>query len=67
MDRNELYNPVDAGGEPEYPEKNLRKQVWTGNLMDIQRRPGIEPGLTGPQRGGSTAIRYTCFPILQMV
>ena len=28
-------SPVfDAGGKPEYPEKNLRKQVWTGNVHD---------------------------------
>ena len=28
---------LDAGGKPECQEKNLRKQVWTGNQMDIQR------------------------------
>ena len=29
---------LDAGGKPECPKKNMRKQVWTGNQMDIQRR-----------------------------
>ena len=33
---NPARSPVlDAGGKPEYPEINLRKQVWTGNQMDI--------------------------------
>ncbi len=37
---------LDAGGKPECPEKNLRKQVWTRNQMDIQRRDReSNPGL----------------------
>ncbi len=54
-------NPVlDAGEKPEQPEKNLpvdlKKQVWIGNHMDIGHTPGVEPGLSFPQRRESTAI-----------
>ena len=32
----DLFGPVlDAGGKPECPEKNLRKQVLTGNQVHI--------------------------------
>ncbi len=47
--RSQLF---DAGGKPEYPEE---KNSWTGNQMDVQRWPGIEPGLSGPRRRRSTA------------
>ncbi len=29
---------LDAGGKPENPEKNLQKQIWTGNQMHVQRQ-----------------------------
>ena len=36
---------LNAGGKPNYPKKNLWKQVWTGNQMDIQRRDWeLNPG-----------------------
>ncbi len=44
ISRNWIYlsSPVldmlHAEGKPDYPKKNLWKQVWTGNQMDIQRR-----------------------------
>ncbi len=45
--------------------ENLRKQVWTGNQMDIQivlqciefnAEPRSQPGLSGPQRRGSIKV-----------
>ncbi len=39
MNRNKLKkSSFRCRRKLEYPEKNLRKQVWTGNQMDIQRR-----------------------------
>ncbi len=51
---------LDAGGKPECPEKNLWKQVWTGNQMDIQHRDReSNPGSTA----GRKYCYATCFPI----
>ena len=35
------FGPVlDAGRKPECPEKNLWKQLWTGNQLHISARTG---------------------------
>ena len=45
------------------PEKNLQKQVWTGNQMDkTAPGAGIEPGLSGPQRGGISTTTLLASP-----
>ena len=44
----------DAGGRPEYQEKNLRKRVWTENQMHIKRRARNRTwDLNGAKRGSN--------------
>ena len=41
----DLFGPVlDAERKPECPEKNLWKQVWTGNQMHMSAGTRVKPG-----------------------
>ena len=47
---------LNAGGKPEYPEKNLRKRTWTEKPSAHKAAsPGLEPATSLVQGEGSTA------------
>ena len=59
-EQTDYRSPVlDAGGKPEYLEKNFGKQVWTGNQMDIQHwDKESDLGSSGPQRNDGFVTVY---------
>ena len=58
----DLFGPaLDAGGKPEGPKKNLRKQVWTENQEHISAEAGDRSRDSLMQIEGRYAA-LTCFP-----